>query len=258
MKRTILFDGDVAAYQFGFALERATEWPGGLWTLHARFGEASMALDHFLASFMIDLKGDKLVIVLSDDDEAANWRYKLAADYKANRKGKRRPMLHPALRQHMKDEYDVFQRPTLEGDDTLGILLTSNRIIKGEKICVSIDKDMQTIPGLHYNTNKRDDGVVEVSVAAADYAHMFQTLTGDLVDNYPGCKGVGKVAAARILEAAMVGCAEETHLYWPRVVDAYLKAGLSEDEALRQARLARILRNTDYDFKKKEVILWTP
>jgi DNA polymerase-1 len=42
------------------------------------------------------------------------------------------------------------------------------------------------------------------------------------------------------------------------VVSLYAKAGLTEADALRQARLARILRWTDWDNKKKEPILWTP
>lgn len=258
MKRTILFDGDVLAYQIGFAAEKATEWPNGLWTLHADSEAAGLSVDSFLAGLMIDLKADELIVVLSDDNDKANWRYAIAADYKATRKGKRKPMLHPFLRQYMKDGYNVFQRPTLEGDDTLGILLTSPKIIKGEKICVSIDKDMLSVPGLHYNTGKNDEGITEVTVGVANWNHMFQTLTGDTVDNYPGCKGVGPVAATRILEEAQVGSSGEEFMWWDSVVEAYGKAGFGPDEALRQARLARILRNTDYDFKKREVILWTP
>ncbi len=253
MKRTILFDGDVAAYQFGFAYERATEWHGGLWTLHAHATEAEDAIDNFMTELMTDLEGDELIVVLSDDDDKANWRFKLAEDYKANRKGKRKPMLHAHLRQYMKDGYEIFQRPTLEGDDTLGILMTSTKIInsKREKICVSIDKDMLTIPGLHYNASKKDKGVIEITEEVADWHHMMQTLTGDTVDNYPGLKGCGPVKAARILEDADNGL-------WVAVVAAYIQAGLGMDEALRQARIARILRNTDYDFKKKKVILWEP
>ena len=39
---------------------------------------------------------------------------------------------------------------------------------------------------------------------------------------------------------------------------AYIKAGYTRDDALEQARLARILRWTDWDEKKGEPILWTP
>jgi hypothetical protein len=41
-------------------------------------------------------------------------------------------------------------------------------------------------------------------------------------------------------------------------VKAYDKAGLSEEEALTQARVARICRAEDYDRKSKKVNLWEP
>ena len=47
-------------------------------------------------------------------------------------------------------------------------------------------------------------------------------------------------------------------IYWQHVLKAYAKAGLSEEEALTQARVARICRSNDYDFKTKQVILWSP
>ena len=254
-KRTILFDGDVAAYQFGFAAERPVEWPGGLWTMHASLDTASFALNEMLNDLMDTLHGGRMIVVLSDDNEDRQFRYKLAADYKANRKGKRRPMLHPRLRKYMQETHDVYQRPTLEGDDTLGILLTSPTIVLGEKVCVSIDKDMKTVPGLHYNTNAPEYGIVAVSEEEADYWHMFQTLTGDTADNYKGVPGVGPVAAARILHTESV---PSVPWMWEQVVRAYEDKGFGEEEALRQARLARILRTEDYDFDKKEVILWRP
>src|SRR5262249_40632645 len=131
------------------------------------------------------------------------------------------------------------------------ILATSDKIIPGRKIIVSADKDMKTIPGEHYDPNKRELGVVTVSRLEADGYHMMQTLTGDTTDGYTGCPGVGPKKAEKIL-------GDEPHLWWHRVVEAYDKAGLSEAEALTQARVARILRATDYDFKLKKPILWTP
>ena len=42
------------------------------------------------------------------------------------------------------------------------------------------------------------------------------------------------------------------------IAKAYDKAGLSEEYALQQARVARILRAEDYDFHNKQVKLWRP
>jgi hypothetical protein len=43
---------------------------------------------------------------------------------------------------------------------------------------------------------------------------------------------------------------------WDTVVEAYEKAGLTEDDALVTARLARILRAEDYD--GVNIKLWEP
>ena len=39
---------------------------------------------------------------------------------------------------------------------------------------------------------------------------------------------------------------------------AYVEAGLTDAHALTQARVARILRASDYNFKERTPILWTP
>jgi hypothetical protein len=51
---------------------------------------------------------------------------------------------------------------------------------------------------------------------------------------------------------------QEHRPLWPRVLEAYTKAGLTEADALTQARLARILRWSDWDAKERKPILWTP
>ena len=76
-----------------------------------------------------------------------------------------------------------------------------------------------------------------------------QVLTGDSTDNYPGCPGIGPKKAADILNK---------ELSWTSVVNAYLKAGLTEEDALLQARMARILQASDWNSKQQEPILWTP
>ena len=39
---------------------------------------------------------------------------------------------------------------------------------------------------------------------------------------------------------------------------AYEDKGLSDDDALMNARLAKILQHEDYDYEKEQVILWSP
>lgn len=161
-------------------------------------------------------------------------------------------MCYGAIKDYIKERYNTFERPDLEGDDVLGILATSDKIIKGEKVIVSLDKDLKTIPALI--CDMRSFEIQKITEAEADYMHMYQTLTGDTTDGYSGCPSVGPKIAERLL-------AETDRTYetmWPVVVEQYKRKGLSEDVALTMARVARICRRDDYDFKKREVILWEP
>ena len=226
----------------------ATDWGDGLWTLHAQEEPAKAFLADRVQSLVEAVGADELIIALSDK---TNFRNTILPTYKANRKGIRRPMLLPILRDYLRENYEVFERPGLEGDDVLGILSTWDQL-KGTKVIITKDKDFNTIPCNVYFAHHPDDGIKSVSEEEADYFHMVQTLTGDATDNYKGCPGCGPVKAEKVLTA------DPDKALWEKVVAAYVKAGLCEEEALVQARCARILRACDYDFKKKEPILWTP
>lgn len=260
MTTIALFDGDIFAYEAAAAAEVPINWGDDLWTLHAYETPAKQALDDRIRSLAETVEADEVIVALSDKD---NFRKDILPTYKANRVGTRKPMLLNPLKDYIRETFKTFERPRLEGDDVLGILSTWKNL-KGDKIIVTKDKDFKTIPGKVYYANRPDDGVLSVNEAEADRFHMLQTLTGDTTDNYKGCPGCGPVKAEKILQAALeegtpwATPAQLRELYWQHVVAAYEKAGLSADEALVQARCARILRASDYDFKKKEPILWMP
>jgi DNA polymerase-1 len=118
---------------------------------------------------------------------------------------------------------------------------------------------MKTIPATIWD----GQDLVTYTEAEADYWHLYQTLTGDATDGYKGCPGMGPKKAASLLDKAL-STADGTALkpcvgvWWPAVAQAYAKQGLTEEHALTQARLARILRWTDWDANKKEPKLWAP
>ena len=61
--------------------------------------------------------------------------------------------------------------------------------------------------------------------------------------------GVGPVKAAQILN---------TKNLWSAIEASFIKAKLSKEDALLQARLAYILQHGDYDFKSKKIKMWRP
>ena len=141
-------------------------------------------------------------------------------------------------------EFDSILVDELEADDVMGVLGS----IEGTKaIIVSDDKDMKSIPAKLFRPQSNER--LDTTLAEADRCFLLQTLTGDVTDGYAGLKGVGPKSAEKILGARPT---------WGAVVAAYEKQELTEDYALTQARLARILRSSDWDDKKQSVILWEP
>ncbi len=132
--------------------------------------------------------------------------------------------------------------PTLEADDAMGIYATKH---PGNMI-VSPDKDMKQIPGELYNLNE----TFTVTPEEGATWHLTQTLSGDQTDGYGGVPGIGIKRAETLFKDK--GCS------WKTVVDAFKEKDLTEQDALINARLARILTVEDYDFKNNRPILWDP
>ena len=131
--------------------------------------------------------------------------------------------------------------PQLEADDAMGIYATK---LTGN-IIVSPDKDMRQIPGKLYNL---EDTITITPEEGAKW-HLIQTLAGDQTDGYSGVPdGVKRATTSFSRKKATAG------LQLSKLEDK----GLTEEDALCNARLARILTNEDYDSQKQEPRLWTP
>lgn len=248
-ERIALIDADLLAWRFALTSEETYEWGDGETTATDERGMCD-AISAQIAEYQEKLRCDRVVVALSDPE--ANWRKGVLPSYKCKRDPTARPALWAAAREFMAAQYKSYMRPTLEGDDILGILATHPTLLPGRKVIVSIDKDMASVPGWLFNPMK-DEKPRRITEADADKFHLTQTLTGDQVDNYPGCPGIGPKKAERILDDFT-----DVATAWPLVVAAYESRGLTEADALVQARVARIARHTDYDFKRKEIRLWQP
>ena len=176
-------------------------------------------------------------------DPVANFRKKILSTYKANRIGKRKPVCYREVIDWIKALYVTRMIPTLEADDVVGILATH---FKGEEVHSSGDKDFRSIPGIFYNFLKGE--LYHISEREADKWFYTQTLIGDKADNYDGCPGIGEKTAEKIFKKEGVS--------WGTVKKTFLRKGLTEEDALQQARVARILRDTEW--KDGKPILWSP
>lgn len=244
----LLIDGDIYIYRAAATCEKVINWDDDNYVNYASLSEAKVIFINTLDELFDRFETKEYTIALSHHK---NFRKEINPQYKANRKDKKLPIVYKPLRQWVEQEYNIFCREYLEGDDILGILATSKVIIKNtNKIIVSLDKDMKTLP-CKYHNNRNDESII-VSEQEANYNHMLQTLTGDNADNYKGLAGCGLKTAEKIISKDMT-----YKQMWQAVVEAYIKKGSSEQDALLNARMARVLRNYDYDYERKKPILWS-
>lgn len=240
----LLIDADITAFSSATRAEEEIQWDEDTWTIHSDLNRAKESFDYLLNQYK-EQTGEKEFKLCFTGTE--NFRKVLNPTYKANRKG-RKPVGYSALKAWAMETYPSFCKPTLEADDCMGILATK---FPGKTIIVTMDKDLLTIPGKMYKLNV--DGTGEwhtTDEKEAHYRFLLQSMTGDATDGYSGIPGVGPKKAEELLK--------KHGAVWKTVEDAYIKAGLTAEDALLNARMAYILRQENWDFDNEQVKLWQP
>lgn len=238
----LLIDAEPLLYRAAAGAEYEVSWDNSdSWTYQCNHGEAKAKFEHDIAHIEKQANCPGTLLLFSDKN---NFRYGVDPSYKGNRKKRRKPSGYEKLVDWCSTHWFAKSLPNVEADDAIGILYKPGDVIS------SRDKDLKTVPGLHLT---EEGAIEEIPLHLADLTFFMQVLTGDAADGYPGCKGMGPVGAAKALAGASTNAE-----YWEAVLAAYLKAGKTPQEALVQARLARILRAEDYDLEAQRVKLWSP
>ena len=182
MKLMPIIDGDILCYRVGFACNEEPE----------KVAIRTMA-DMLEELIFIELSSNIHVGYLTGKE---NYRHDIAKTkpYKGNRKDAPRPVHLHSLREYLITAWDFRVADGQEADDAIGIHATLTR---DSSIIVSIDKDLDMIPGHHYNPVKKDHYYVNDKVALKNFYR--QILTGDKVDNIEGLRGIGPKKADKIL-----------------------------------------------------------
>jgi len=238
---TLLIDADLFLFRAAVVSEEETDWGDDIWSLATDLKVAKKIFTDQMNSFKTRLDTDQILMCISSK---TNFRKTVLETYKSNRKKSRKPVGYKALVEWVEATYPSHTQEGLEADDVMGILGSCPDI---DTVIVSDDKDMKTIPCKLYRPN--DGDLLDVSVAAADTQFFTMTLTGDTTDGFSGCPKVGAVTAAKIL-----GSRPD----WSLVENAFIKAGLSREDSITQAQLARILRFQDWDSTSETIKLWRP
>ena len=235
----LLVDADYVVYKCCASAENEIDFGDDVIVVTSKFSDAYACVKRELNKIKDFFLWDETELILFFSD-SVNFRKTIQPDYKGHR-NRKKPCGYKRVINALKEEFEVIVMPSLEADDALGIYATAN---PGNVIC-SPDKDMRQIPGKLFDmkelhTIEQDD---------ADKWHLVQTLAGDQTDGYAGVPGIGIKRAVSLFE--------EKGYKWKTVVEAFADKDLSEDVALENARLARILRCTDYDPIERKPILWT-
>ena len=251
---TLILDADMLLFRACSSTEVEIELSDDVWTRHSELPAAReyywSHVDRWLEQYKLERTQ-----VLHCFTERSAFRRELAPTYKMNRKGPK-PIGFKALKNELLQEEGAYMFHRIEADDLIGIFATMlNEQSDQQVIIASGDKDLNQIPGHHTWIDKEDWGVTDEDAERFTYQ---QAISGDTTDGIPGCKNVGTTGAERIVEkfdlSNPVDC-------WEEVVRAYRTKGKAQDPreaALLQARLTRILRNGEYNFKTHEVKLWNP
>ena len=236
----LLIDADYIVYKACAGAEEDIDWGDDVITVVSRFSEALRNVERDLTKIKNEFVWDvpELILFFSD---SKNFRKKIYPEYKGHR-NRKKPCGYRKVITQLAERYEVIKLPTLEADDAMGIYATAHV----DNIICSPDKDMRQIPGKLFDMKE----LTTIDPIEGAKWHLIQTLAGDQTDGYSGVPGIGIKRAVALFE--------ENGYTWKTVVKAFEDKNLTEDDALMNARLARILTCTDYDPIQHSVIPWTP
>lgn len=235
----LLIDMDYFLYRAASASEQEHEYSQDLTVIVGNFDKAKAIVESELDKLRSRFDSTDLLLALTDQ---TNFRKQVDATYKGNRT-KRKPAGYLKLKKWAMDKYPSVMKPTLEADDVMGILATNGSL--KNFVLISPDKDMAQIACRIYDLKTEYTQTEE----AAERKLYEQCLTGDSCDGYSGCIGVGPKKAAQILDKC------KGVNYWQAVLKAYKDAGQTEQDAIRNFNLARILQVDNWDSEKQAPIL---
>jgi len=235
----LLIDADFTVYKCCAAAESEIDFGDDVIVVTSKFSEAYACVMREIKKIQRHFGSfDDIILFFSSPD---NFRKKIQADYKGHR-NRKKPCAYKRVINKLKTEFEVITMPTLEADDAMGIYATKYP----GNIIISPDKDMKQIPGMLYNFEES----TLINPEEGAKWHLVQSAAGDNTDGYAGIPGIGIKRATQMFE--------EKGWSWKTLLDAFKEKGLSEDVALMNARLAKILTTDDYDHEKGEPVLWNP
>lgn len=200
-----IIDGDIVTFRAAFSAEEEPE-------PYIACARATTMVEEILAA----TGADEYKVFLSG---GKNFRYSVYPEYKANRLDAKRPKWEKEVKAFLELHWEATVSDGCEADDLIGIEATKNTPKFGEAsikeegkpwppfVICTIDKDLDQIPGWHWNFVKKEQYFVTPEQALRNF--YYQCLVGDTADGIKGVPGIGPKKAARILDA----CESEREMF---------------------------------------------
>lgn len=237
----LLIDGDLMLYRCGFAAEKRfynlfydekfiTRIKGAserrkyiskcveedhlkenlfAWELDKEIQPLSHAIQNFktaITDIFECLNTDHYIMYFTGD---GNYREQIATilPYKGNRSEEDKPAHYYELKDYLLGpKWNSFVVHGKEADDAVAIDQSVMQQTNMKSCIVSTDKDLDMIPGKHYDWVQKD--LYDITELQGLKNFYTQLLTGDKVDNIPGIHGMGPVKAVKYLDDAL-------QMVWP-------------------------------------------
>jgi 5'-3' exonuclease len=143
------------------------------------------------------------------------YRFQVCTEYKATRKTEK-PRYYKEMVSYLDRAFDAIINTEIEADDA--VCIRAHELGVDNCVVAHIDKDLDQIPGTHYNYHKAE--MYTVAEEEAMYNLYSQFLIGDTSDNIKGVHGIGKAKAKKILSQ----CKTDKE-YQETIVREYIKEG---------------------------------
>lgn len=225
----ILLDVDTMLYRVGYA----SPAPPTPEAACARLKKMISDTEDKITNSIITAMGETyhhLLVFLTIPDGKGRYRDKFNKEtiYKATRTSAPPPVFMDEMREFVKTNYLTHLCPSseYEADDAISWHGWYNWEVTGNRdIIAGVDKDLNQIPGYHWDYSK--DTSYHVDSHTANFFFFQQLLMGDVADSVPGIKGVGP---RRAETALWKGNTPEE--WWDIVLTTYTNklSHLSEDE----------------------------
>lgn len=216
-----LIDGDLYVYRIGFAVKDDEPVEYALSTVKHAINSVLERFDQ-APWHRIFLSGK------------GNFREEIAKTmvYKGNRDPSMRPFYYQEIKDYLIHVHGAEVVDGIEADDAVATLQWQHK--DKSTVIVRQDKDLNMIPGWHFNPVKEE--MRYITLPEANEWFFIQMLWGDRTDNIPGIDGLGEVKSRKLLAP----CNREVLKMQEVVKQQYAKA-FGNDASRRYKEIANLL-----------------